>query len=72
MQAEIKRLARDFDGTNTDREVIRILGIDRGTYYRYKKEIINIRIHRFCLPGKEFHGEYGEIPSAILTFASLF
>lgn len=37
---EIKRLARDFNGTNTDKEVIQILGIDRGTYYRYKKELI--------------------------------
>ena len=37
---EIKRLARDFNRTNTDKEVIQILGIDRGTYYRYKKELI--------------------------------
>lgn len=37
---EIRRLAKDFDGNNTDREVMKILGIDKNTYYKYKRKII--------------------------------
>lgn len=36
---EILRLSRSFDGHNTDAEVIKILGIDKNTYYKYKKEL---------------------------------
>ena len=39
MKASIKKLSRDFDGSNTDVEVIKILGISRKTYYKYKKEM---------------------------------
>lgn len=40
MKASIKKLSRDFDGSNTDVEVIKILGITRKTYYKYKKEML--------------------------------
>lgn len=40
MKASIKKLSRDFDGSNTDVEVIKILGISRKTYYKYKKEML--------------------------------
>lgn len=40
MKADIKKLSRDFDGKNTDVEVIKILGLARGTYYKYKKEML--------------------------------
>lgn len=36
---EIVKLSRDFNGTNSDEEVIKILGISRNTYYKYKGEI---------------------------------
>lgn len=38
-KAEIKRLSKDFDGTLTDAEVMKIVGIARNTYYKYKKEL---------------------------------
>lgn len=37
---KIKRLAKDFGGTNTDMEVMAILDIARNTYYKYKRELI--------------------------------
>ncbi len=40
MKANIKKLSRDFDGKNTDAEVIKILGLARGTYYKYKREML--------------------------------
>lgn len=40
MKADIKKLSRDFDGKNTDMEVIKLLGLARGTYYKYKKEML--------------------------------
>jgi DNA invertase Pin-like site-specific DNA recombinase len=40
MKADIKKLSRDFDGKNTDAEVIKLLGIARNTYYKYKKEML--------------------------------
>lgn len=36
---QIKKLSRDFLGTNTDAEVMKIIGISRNTYYKYKKEL---------------------------------
>lgn len=39
IKADIKRLSKNFDGTNTDVELIKILGIARNTYYKYKKEL---------------------------------
>ena len=39
MKAEIIRLSKDFQGTNTDKEVMRLTGLARNTYYKYKREI---------------------------------
>ncbi|MCR5626841.1 MAG: recombinase family protein [Lachnospiraceae bacterium] len=36
---QILRLSRDFKGTNSDIECIKIIGISRNTYYKYKKEL---------------------------------
>lgn len=38
-KTEIVRLSRDFDGTLTDIEVMKIIGISRNSYYKYKSEI---------------------------------
>ena len=35
----IKRLSRDFDGHNTDSEVMAITGLARNTYYKYKAKL---------------------------------
>jgi len=35
----ILRNSKDFNGTNTDSEVIRIAGISRNSYYKYKAEL---------------------------------
>ena len=35
----IKRLSRDFDGHNTDTEVMAITGLSRNTYYKYKAKL---------------------------------
>ena len=37
----ILKNSRDFNGTNTDEEVIKICGISRNSYYKYKREIKN-------------------------------
>lgn len=37
---EIQRLSKDFNGSNKDKEVIEILKINRNTYYKYKKELV--------------------------------
>lgn len=36
---EIKKYSRDFNGTLNDSECIRLLGIARNTYYRYKRQL---------------------------------
>lgn len=36
---KIIELSRDFDGTNTDAEVIAITGVSRNTFYKYKAEL---------------------------------
>jgi len=36
---EIKKYSRDFDGTLNDMEVMRLIGLSRNTYYKYKKEL---------------------------------
>lgn len=38
----IKRLSQDFDGHNTDAEVMAITGLARNTYYKYKTKLKNI------------------------------
>ena len=32
-------MSRDFSGTMSDKDIIEILGLARGTYYKYKKEM---------------------------------
>ena len=36
-KALIRKYSRDFDGTLSDAECIRLIGISRNTYYKYKK-----------------------------------
>lgn len=36
---EILKLSKDFNGTNTDSEVMAITGLARNTYYKYKREL---------------------------------
>jgi DNA invertase Pin-like site-specific DNA recombinase len=36
---QILRLSKDFNGTNSDIEVIDIIKVQRNTYYKYKKEL---------------------------------
>lgn len=38
-KADILRLSKDFNGTLTDIEVMKIIGIARNTYYKYKAEL---------------------------------
>ena len=40
MKERIQKMAKDFDGSMKDKEVIEILGISRNTYYKYKKELL--------------------------------
>ena len=40
MKEHIQKMAKDFDGSMKDKEVIEILGISRNTYYKYKKELL--------------------------------
>lgn len=35
----IKKYSKDFDGTLNDNEVLKLVGISRKTYYKYKKEM---------------------------------
>lgn len=36
---KIKKYSRDFDGSLSDLECMKLIGISRNTYYKYKKEI---------------------------------
>ena len=38
-KADIRRLSRDFDGSLSDMDVIKYLGIARNSYYKYKREL---------------------------------
>lgn len=40
-KAVIQKHSKDFNGSLTDKELIRLLGIARNTYYKYKQELIN-------------------------------
>ena len=40
-KADIQKYSKDFDGTLDDAEVIKLTGISRNTYYKYKREIKN-------------------------------
>ena len=39
VKAQIVKLSRVFEGSNTDAEVIKITGVARNTYYKYKREL---------------------------------
>lgn len=39
MKARMKKMSRAFGGQMSDKEVMETLGIARGTYYKYKKEL---------------------------------
>ena len=39
MKEKIRKMSRDFSGTMSDKDIIEILGLARGTYYKYKKEM---------------------------------
>ena len=36
----IRKKSRDFGGSNTDAEVMKLTGMARNTYYKYKRELI--------------------------------
>lgn len=35
----IKKYSKDFDGTLSDADCIKLIGIARNTYYKYKREL---------------------------------
>lgn len=39
-KAQIQRYSKTFDGTLNDSECIKLIGISRNTYYKYKKELL--------------------------------
>lgn len=39
-KADIKKYSKDFEGTLKDTEVMKLTGLARNTYYKYKKELI--------------------------------
>ena len=36
----IRKYSKDFDGSLTDKDTIKLIGISRNSYYKYKKELI--------------------------------
>lgn len=38
---QIQRYSKDFQGTLKDVEVMKLIGISRNSYYKYKKELVN-------------------------------
>ena len=38
-KTEIQKYSRDFDGSLNDKDVIRLLGLARNTFYKYKAEL---------------------------------
>ena len=39
MKKEIRKESKSFDGTMTDADLMKVLGLARNTYYKYKKEV---------------------------------
>lgn len=39
-KAEIQKYSRTFGGPLTDKDTIKLIGIDRNTYYKYKRELL--------------------------------
>lgn len=42
----IRKHSRDFDGTLSDVDVIKLIGCARGSYYKYKKELLREELKR--------------------------
>lgn len=40
-KAQIRKFSSSFDGSLSDKDVIRLLGLARNTYYKYKRELIH-------------------------------
>ncbi len=40
IKAEIQKKSKDFNGTMSDKDLVKVLGIARNTYYKYKKELL--------------------------------
>ena len=40
-KADIKKYSKDFEGTLKDTEVMKLTGLARNTYYKYKKELVS-------------------------------
>lgn len=38
------KLCKAFGGSNTDKDLISMLGIDKNTYYKYKRELLNEKL----------------------------
>lgn len=38
-KVKIRKFSKDFDGTLSDTDCIRLIGISRGSYYKYKRDI---------------------------------
>ncbi len=38
---KIEKLSKTFGGNNTDKDLIAMLGIDKNTYYKYKRELLS-------------------------------
>ena len=49
MKEIIEKHSRDFSGTLTDVEIMKITGLTRNTYYKYKRELKDFREYR-CVP----------------------
>ena len=45
---QIKKYSKDFQGTLTDMDAIKLLGISRNSYYKYKREIVEEHTNRSC------------------------
>lgn len=41
---KIAKLSKTFGGNNTDKDLISMLGIDKNTYYKYKRELLNEKV----------------------------
>lgn len=46
VKAEIIKYSKDFEGSNNDKEVMKLTGVARNTYYKYKKEISEEQIRQ--------------------------
>lgn len=38
---QIQKYSKDFKGTLKDTEVMKLIGLARNTYYKYKRELVN-------------------------------